>query len=126
MLNKDSVKKLIEIKKNDRESLDLIRLCLDSFEQYHKAVFEDQTFPMIYGGGAIDGEEYREGRTASDRTRTLMHNGIISNVRILNRMAENAGIDPVYDGTVSEDKPYRREVANAVFEFLEDVINNRS
>ncbi len=125
MLNGESLRKLIEFNKNDRESLDFIKSCIDSFEAYHKAVFDDQTFQIIYGG-ALEGEEYRDGRTAVDRTRTLHHNGVISNVKILNRLAAGYGIEPVYDGTVSEEMPYRRKIADAVFEYIENIINNRS
>ena len=64
--------------------------------------------------------------SAVDRTRTLYHNSVISNVSILNRMADKAGLDPVYDGVVSKERPYRREVANAVFEYIESIINSRS
>lgn len=41
-------------------------------------------------------------------------------------MADKAGLDPVYDGVVSKERPYRREVANAVFEYIESIINSRS
>ena len=126
MINERSVAKLIELHKSDRKTLDFIRSCLDSFEQYHRSVFEDQLVQIVYGGGALDGDEYRERRTSADRTRTVNHNSVIMNVGILNRMAEKAGIEPVYDGTVSEERPYRRQVADAVFAYIESVIKNRS
>lgn len=126
MLNKETIKELIKLNKNDRDSLDFIGSCIRSFEDYHKAVFDDQMFQIIYGGGALDGDEYRERRSSVDRTRTICHNGVISNVNILNRMACKAGIEPVYDGVVSEERPYRREVANSVFEYIENIINNRT
>lgn len=126
MLNKETIGKLIEMNQNDRDSLDFIRSCVQSFEDYHKAVFDDQMFQIVYGGGALDGDEYREGRSSVDKTRTIHHNSVISNVNILNRMANKAGLEPVYEGVVSEERPYRREVADAVFEYIESIINNRS
>ena len=63
---------------------------------------------------------------ALDRSRTVAHNAVISGVKILNRMAKQADLPPVYDGIVSEARPYRREVANAVFAYIEDVIRNRT
>ena len=125
VINKESIKKLIEINKNDVDTLDFIKSFFDSFIEYHHAVYEDQIFPIIFGG-AIDGEDYRDRRSSLDRTRTICHNSVISNVGILNRMAKNAGLMPIYDGIVSEEKPYRREVANAVFEYIESIINNRN
>lgn len=126
MLNKDSIDKLISINKNDSEMLNFINSCITSFENYHKAVFDDQMFLRIYGTGALDPDEYRERRSAVDKKRTMYHNSIISNVNILNRLASKSNVDLVYDGVVSEEKPYRREVANAVFEYIEYIINNRS
>ena len=124
MLNKDSIKEIIAANRDDRETLDFIKGILDSFEQYHKAVFEEQLYGVIYNG-AIDGDEFRENRTSLDRTRTSFHNALLANVRLLNRMAEQINASPVYDGVVSEEKPYRRQVADAVFAYIEDVINNR-
>lgn len=126
MLNTEALHRLIAAYKNDPETLDFIKSCFDSFEQYHRAVLEEQLFPVIYGGASTDGEEYRQRRTALDRSRTLLHNSVITNVSILNRMAAQAGTPPVYDGVVSEERPYRRQVADAVFATLEHVINNRS
>ena len=125
-LNANSINRLLAAGKNDLETLDFIKSCLESFEKYHKAVFDDQLFQLIYTGSALDGDNFREVRTAVDRTRTLNHNGLIANVRILNRMAEKAGIDPVYDGIVSEQQPYRRLLADAVFEYLDSIIDNRN
>ncbi len=125
MLNNNAVCKCIAFYKDDRDALDFIKSCLDSFEQYHRAVFDDQVFQLIYGG-ALEGDEYREGRSSVDRVRTINHNCVLTNVTVLNRMAVKAGIEPVYDGIVSEERPYRREVADAVFEYIESIINNRT
>ncbi len=126
MLNKNTITKLIELNKDDRKTLEFIKSCIDSFEQYHRAVFDDQMFQIFYAGGAIEGDEYREGRMEVDKKRTIYHNSVITNVSILNNLAEKAGLDPIYDGIVSEEKPYRRQVANAVFEYIESIINNRT
>ena len=40
-------------------------------------------------------------------------------------VAEKNELVPVYDGVVSEERPYRREVANAVFEYVEYLIKKR-
>jgi hypothetical protein len=37
---------------------------------------------------------------------------------MLNRMAAMAGLPSVYEGTISEDQPYRRQVADAVLEYV--------
>lgn len=44
---------------------------------------------------------------------------------MLNRMASKAGVGPIYGGTVSEEMPYRRQVADAVLEYVESIISDR-
>jgi len=40
-------------------------------------------------------------------------------------MAAKEGLELIYNGIVSEERPYRREVANAVLEYVEKVIRER-
>ncbi len=126
MLNTETIKLLLTAHRNEPDILKFIKSALDSFEDYHRAVFDEQMFPIIYGGGATDAEAFREQAMSLDRKRTICHNSVIANVGILNRMAKNADLPLVYDGVVSEERPYRREVANAVFAYIEEIINNRT
>ena len=48
------------------------------------------------------------------------------NVNVLNRLAEKNTLPPFYDGKVSQDRPYRREVANGVLQYVEKIVENRS
>ena len=57
--------------------------------------------------------------------RTYNLNAVIAQVNLLNRMAEEASLPPFYDGVVSEERPYRRELADAVLAFINDVIIQR-
>ncbi len=61
-----------------------------------------------------------------DKARTRAHNAVLANVKLLNRLAENAGLAPVYEGTVSQERPYRREVADAVMAYIASVIEDRA
>ncbi|MBO7407219.1 MAG: hypothetical protein J6V14_06260 [Clostridia bacterium] len=38
-INSDSINRLIEANKNDTDELEFIKMCIDTFEKYHKAVF---------------------------------------------------------------------------------------
>ena len=125
-VNQAALSTLIQQAKDDPELLDYIFTALKSFEEYHNAVMADQFFPIVYSGGGMDGEQYRTKRAELDKRRTTAHNALLANVNLLNRMAAAVGIEPVYDGTVSEERPYRRMVADAVFDYLSVVINNRS
>jgi len=60
-----------------------------------------------------------------DKKRTMLHNRVLIAVNVLNRMASKENLKPVYDGIVSEERPYRREVANAVLEYVEKIIKER-
>ena len=63
--------------------------------------------------------------TELDKHRTMQHDSLLTGVNILNRMAAMKGLDPIYSGTISKERPYRREVANAVLDYLQSVITNR-
>lgn len=126
MLNRESIRKLLLLYRDDPATMQFLEEILESFEAYHNAVFKEQIGRMLCGSGAEDAEAYRDRIVSLDRTRTIHHNSVIANVGILNRLAEKAGIPPVYDGVVSEERPYRREVANAVFAYLEEIIRNRT
>lgn len=124
MLSKESVNRLIA--ESDEEEKEMILNCLDSFENYHTAVYRLEQKKMLGSSLFQSSEEYQTAITEADRQRTRLHNSLISYVRILNRMCDNHGIAPFYDGIVSEERPYRREVANAVFEYLDSIIKARS
>ena len=124
MLNRESIEKLLLLYRDDPVTLKFLGDIFDSFEEYHQAVFREQLGRLLYA--AEDADAYRDRIVSLDRARTVHHNSVIANVGILNRLAEKNGLAPVYDGVVSEERPYRREVANAVFAYLEEIINNRT
>ena len=79
----------------------------------------------IYSYKSVDKEEYQSKVTEMDRRRTMCHNSVLSSVNILNRLATKENLPLVYEGTVSNERPYRRDVANAVLEYVDNVIINR-
>ena len=125
MLNKEVIQKIIELNLNDREMLDAIFDALNDFEEYHHAIYEMETRIKVYSGDTSDREEYLRLKQTLDTTRTRRHNLVISDVAMLNRIAKNCGLDPVYDDVISEEQPYRRNLANAVLDYVADVITNR-
>lgn len=124
MISIENVNLLITVA--DEMEKELIKECLESFEEYHESVYGLELTKMIGSGIFTDNDDYRNTVMDADRSRTTCHNSVISNVGILNRMCSNHGISPIYDGIVSEERPYRRELANAVFEFVEHIIKERS
>ena len=124
-LNKSALEKLIQTHKNDRDSLDMIYDVLKGFEEYHAKIIEMEIKIKLFPAGTLDREEYQYMITELDKHRTMQHDSVLTGVNILNRMAERENIDPIYNGKVSKERPYRREVANAVLDFIQDIIVNR-
>ena len=124
MFNRNSLKELIYISFEDKELLDAIYDALASFENYHRAIYDMETKKKIYYG-AMDSLDYRKMENELDKLRTSCHNAVIANVAMLNRMAEQKGIPPIYDGVVSEERPYRRELADEILGYVTEIINER-
>lgn len=126
MFNKKAIENLVEAYKYDKYRLKLINSCLRSFADYYKAVYELEIYKDIFYNPNGDDGEYRDRVTELDRSRTRFHNSLISNVSTLNRMAETAGTPLIYSGVVSEQQPYRRQIADSIFEFMNECVKNRS
>ena len=124
-INKDTLSALIDRNMSDKENLDFIFHCLMDFEDYHCAVFEMECKESLYSPGVLGRDNYRYMLSSADKNRTMAHNNLLGKVNALNRLAANYELPPLYDGVVSEDRPYRREVADAVFEYVQSVIENR-
>ncbi len=124
MINEKTILLLVDSFKNDADILSLIGDCYESFENYHTSVYKQETYKLL-NSSVKNGEIHRDTLTELDRRRTLCHNAVIANVGILNRLAEMQNLPPVYDGIVSEERPHRRNIANAVFDYVEGIIKKR-
>lgn len=125
-INNDTLDGLIRFFRDDKDDLDMIIRAMEIFEDYHQAVYRLEITRRLFSCDAIDSETYRYETVTRDKSRTVNHNAVIAQVNLLNRMAQEAGLPLVYDGVVSEERPYRRELANAVLEFIQEVIANRA
>ena len=124
MLCEETIAKLISIYKNDDKILKTIEQSITSFEEYHSAIFKMELWMKVFSN-TVSGSEYQENVSLMDKSRTTNHNSVLGNVNLLNRLANMNNLPPVYDGIVSHDRPYRREVANAVLEYVEKIVKNR-
>jgi len=125
MLNGETLEKLIESQKNDDFTSELIADAIKSFETYHSAVYAHETTRRMLKYSFTDVAEYRNQVETFDRNRTACHNDLISKVALLNRLAEQEGLPPIYDGVVSKERPYRTQLATAVFEWVQWVMETR-
>ena len=123
--NENSIEKLIQSCRDDKESLDMIYDIFKGFEEYHAKIVDMETKIKLYSTEVLEREEYQGMITELDRHRTMQHDSLLTGVNILNRMAQQAGLEPIYEGMVSKVRPFRREVANAVLDYLQNIITNR-
>ena len=123
--NSETVKSLLSIYAGDGEMIEIILDALDSFEKYHQAIYTLELRRELHIRGAMDDETYREEIPHLDQIRSTRHNAVISSVKMLNRMAEQNGLRPFYDGIVSEERPYRTQVADSILLFVREIIENR-
>lgn len=124
-VNAEALNGLIAYCKDDADDLDMVVKAMEVFEAYHQAVYRLEMTRRLFSCNAIDGDTYRSETTERDRTRTVNHNALIAQVNLLDRLTAEAGLPPFYDGIVSEERPHRREIADAVLGFVHDVILNR-
>ena len=124
-VNTDTLNGIIRYCKDDPDDMDMVVRAMEAFEDYHQAIYRLEITRRLYSCGALDPETYRTQTQDRDRTRTVAHNALLGQVSFLNRLAEEAGLPPFYDGVVSEERPFRREVADAILEFVRDRIVNR-
>ena len=125
VFNANALEKLITNYQDDKDSLDMIYDVLMGFEEYHARIVEMEIKLKLYSTGTMEREDYQSMVMELDKRRTMQHNSILTGVNILNRMAEKCNIEPVYNGTVSAERPYRREVANAILSYIQTVITDR-
>lgn len=125
-INRDILNQMIMHYREDADDLDMIVKAIDNFEDYHRAIYYMETIRRLFSCKAIDPDTYRIETMERDRCRTVNHNAVLAQVNLMNRLASEAGLPPFYEGIVSEERPYRREVANAVLDFVRDVILNRT
>lgn len=125
MVNIETLNGLISHFKDDSDDIAAIVHAMELFEDYHHAICRLEITRRLFAFKAIEGDAYRAETTERDRLRTVNHNAVIAQVNLLNRMAEEAELPPFYDGVVSQERPYRRQLADAILEFVREVILNR-
>ena len=125
MINTDTLKKLMLRYSDNKQILKIISDALWSFEEYHNSIAKMELSCLTYTSKVLGREDYQYIVKDLDEKRTMKHNRVLSSVNMLNRLAAKEGLNLVYDGIVSEERPYRREVADAVLEYIEQIIKNR-
>lgn len=121
----DRLQLLMDHFRDDGEALEFIRDCVRTFSEYHAVIVEMEFWLKAYNYDNMGEGDYQYQKVRLDSARTVRHNAVISHVSALNRMAVAAGLEPIYDGTVSEERPYRRQVADGVLGYIEQLVRDR-
>ena len=121
----ETVDLLISVYHDDPEMIGIITDALESFEKYHQAIYTLEIRRKLFARGAMSSEAYREAVSELDNVRTKRHNNVLSEVSLLNRLAKENGLPLFYDGEVSTDRPIRTWVADAVLEYVRQIIVDR-
>ena len=124
-INVENLNNLFITAQNDTEMLSFLYDCHKSFSDYHQAIFKSESWRRLYNEKNTPTKDYQEKVRAFEDSRTSCHNAVLSYMNALNRMAGSLDIPAIYDGTISEDKPYRRQVADAVLAYVESIIIER-
>ena len=124
-MNELAMRALLDACKEQTDLVDLASDILKDFENYHKAIIDLEIYAALHNYDNTDRDKFREKHEQLDATRSRYHETILEDMRVLNRLADSMGLQPVYDGIVSSERPYRRQVADAVLEYLQKLIAER-
>ena len=107
---------LVNSYNDDEDSLDLIETNMNNLNVYAMEV-QIQTLRF-----RLEGEDYREAVTNLDKRRRNAHEAAIAACSILNRMANLAGVEPLYSGNLED----RNEVAEFCIAIVDELFHGRS
>ncbi len=98
---------------------------LESFEAYHTAVHALEIRRYLYAHGCMDFSSFRELYDDLQQKQWDTFHEAVKSLLFLNRLAEENGLEPVYNGTISQERVHRIEIADAVLDYLNTLVSNR-
>jgi len=117
---KERINALLEKIKDDPDLVSLVRDMVDSCANYVDTVVNMENAINVYRFRVEDPSELRVMIQRLDQTRRIVHNTVITNVRIVDRLCKINGVEPVFGG-LDEDRLAVAEFAKKVVdEFFED------
>lgn len=113
--------RLLAAYSDDEEMLEEIAEYIDRFPAYIHKVYTMELRKEIYRM-TLEGADYREAFERIDHERHNAHELAISAITILNRLAEQANVPPLFEGDLGK----RQEVAEFCMAFVREVFAARS
>ena len=117
---KEKFIKLVNAVGDDEDAIDLVKQLMDAAIGYVKAVYDMET-ELPFLSLHLKGEEYKELYSALDRERSNKHEAAIARVKMINRLAEQVGQEPLFDGDPSE----RLQVAAFCIAVVDEIFQKR-
>ena len=105
---------------DDRDDFDIVTKAMESFHSYVDTVVKGET-NLLLQAGSLDGQEYRDAVSQYDGDRHSAHERAISDVKLLNRLADREELSPVFTG----DETQRHQVADFCLELDQYLFQNR-
>lgn len=105
-MNEMAMRALLDACKEQADLADLASDILKDFEIYHKAIIDLEIYVALHNYDNTDRDQYREKHEQLDATRSHYHETVFEGMRVLNRLADSMGIQHVYDGEISSERPY--------------------
>lgn len=107
-------------KLNDKDMLESVNYAIESCGQYIEAVNAMEA-TLTVQRFRLDPDEFRDKLSEADKRRRNIHNGLIANVTILNRICKMVGVDPIFAGDVES----RLEVADFAMQVTTEMFETR-
>ena len=103
----------------DSDERELIEQMVHSAADYVRQVVVMESTAMNLAGR--DAENFRRQRLNTDEARSLIHNGFIADVVVVNRLCQNHGMQPIYTG-----QDHRRCFGDFAIRLVDEIFNDRS
>lgn len=108
------------INRAEKEDIELVEQALESCNRYVRSVVNMENAIGV-ARFRMEASEYRAYIQQLDYSRKINHNATIVNVKLLNRLCDLYGVEPVYEGDVDN----RKEVAAFAFRVVQDYFEGR-
>lgn len=109
---------LREAWKDDFDVLDIIERTICSFGQYIEVIMRMEAAQGTRTSMIGDSSNYITIIESLDKSRKIIHDSIMTNLKIVNRLAEQKGLPPIYEGGLDtknrDDRFYVGEFLNKV------------
>ena len=93
---------------------------MESFHSYVHTVVKNETKFLLQSGN-LEGQEYRDAVSQYDSDRHSAHEKAIGDAKLINRLASQKGVPPVFTG----DDTQRHQVADFCLELDRYLLQNR-